>query len=72
MKKYYVNVYVSLYADSPEVAKREIIRCLNTGQGHIHGFELGQVKTHNTKADYPLPCGCEINQTCSQCIEDEQ
>ena len=66
MKKYHVNVWVTLYADSAEVAEREVRNCLNTGQGHIHTYKIYDVK-ENIPTGYPLPCGCEIYQNCKQC-----
>lgn len=41
MKRYYVPVEIMLYADSPEMAREEIRRCLTTGRGHVEGWSIG-------------------------------
>lgn len=42
MKKYYINVWVSVYANSAEEANTEVRQCLNTIS--IHGYEIAEVK----------------------------
>jgi len=44
MKKYYINVWVSVFANSAEEANQEVRVCLNTGRGHIHGYEIAEIK----------------------------
>jgi len=57
MKKYYINVWISVYANSAEEANKEVRECLNTGQGHIYGYEVSEVEDRNP---------AEI-QTCEWC-----
>lgn len=55
MKKYYINVWISVYANSAEEANEEVRQCLNTGKGHIHEYELSEVVDSSLKTKLP-PC----------------
>ncbi len=59
MKKYYISVWISVYANSAEEANAEVRNCLNTGKGYIHDYEVSDVVDKR--------CDCEGYQTCPRC-----